>query len=87
MQLPSQWLINIVKVLSFRLLQCLDPFAVLCVSGFSEIRLFRYLSKHIFQSQYLWKYIRYEGHIFGKYLKFNIDLKNQKKIEKKLFCF
>ena len=64
MQPPPQLLINIVKVLAFRLEQCFDTFAALPVLGSSEARLFKHLSKHVFGSLYFQKDISYEGHLF-----------------------
>ena len=42
LKLPSEWSINIVKVLSFRFQHCLIPCTMLLVKGFSEMRLFRH---------------------------------------------
>ena len=66
MQLLSQWLTNILKVLPFRLQQCVDPFDVLSFYWSSETRLFRHLSNHIFWSQLLREYISSEGHLFSE---------------------
>ena len=85
MQLPSQWLIDILKVLSFRLLQCFDLFSLLSVSGSSETLLFKHLPNHFFRSRYFRKYISYEGYIFCKCLKFRKEFRNAKKISEKFF--
>ena len=76
MELFAQWLINLVKVLSFRLQQCVDPFATLSVSGSSETWLFRHLSNHILRSPYFQKHVSYGDHRFQKC---------KKKIQKKFF--
>ena len=39
MQLPPEWLINMVKMLSFRLQQCFNPLLMLSLEGSSELRL------------------------------------------------
>ena len=88
MQLPSQLLINIVKVLPFILQQCFVPYAVLSFYGSSETRPFRHLSNHSFWSRYFQKYISYEGHLFLANVENLIYiLKMQKKIQKKFFVF
>ena len=51
MQLSSQWLINMGDMLSFRLQQCFDPFAMLSVEGSSETQLGRDLTNHVFLSR------------------------------------
>ena len=50
MQLPSQWLIYMVKRLSFRLQQCLNPFAMLFIEGSSERWPFKNLCDNVFRS-------------------------------------
>ena len=62
MELLFQGLIDIAKMLSFRLQQRLDPFAMLSVEGTPETQLFRHLSNHIIRSRYFLKYSSYEGH-------------------------
>ena len=49
-QLPSQWSINMVKVLSFRFQKCFGLFTMLIVEGFSQTGLFRHLPNHVFRS-------------------------------------
>ena len=50
-QLPSQWLRDMVKVLSLRLQQCLNPFAMLSVEGSPKTRPFRHLANDVFRSR------------------------------------
>ena len=64
LKLPSEWSINIVKMLSFRFQHCLIPCTMLFVQGFSEMRLFRHLSNNVFENPQFRKYIGYEGHLF-----------------------
>ena len=64
MQLLSQSLINMLKVLSLRLQQCLDPFAMWFVQRSSETQLCRHLFNSVFWSRHFRKYISYEGHVF-----------------------
>ena len=88
MQLPSQWLINIVKVLPFRLQQCFDKFAMLSVKGCSQTRLFRHLSNHLFRSRYFGKYISYEGHLLlANVLNWIQILEMQEKNSEIVLCF
>ena len=76
MQLPSQESINMVKMVSSRLQECLGPFTMLLIKGSCETGLFRHLFNHVFQSPQIWKYVGYEGHhFFKKYLKFNVYFK------------
>ena len=63
-QLPSQWSMNMVRLLSSRLKQCFDLFTTLPVNWSSETRLFKHLSNHVFRSPQFRKYISYEGHLF-----------------------
>ena len=49
-QIPTQWFINMVKVLSFRSQQCFGPFTMFLVEGSFKIGLFRQLSNHVFPS-------------------------------------
>ena len=46
-----------------------------------------HLSKHVFRSQQLQKYVSYEADFFSKCLKFNVDAKNEENIEKKFLVF
>ena len=64
MQLLSLWLVNFLKVLSFRLQRCFGTFAMLFVEVASETWLFRYLSNHVFWSRLFWQYISYEVDLF-----------------------
>ena len=48
-QLPSQWWIYSVKVVSFRHQQCLVPFTMLLVEGPSKTVLFRHVFNHVFR--------------------------------------
>ena len=48
-QLPSQWWIYSVKVVSFRHQQCLVPFTMLLVEGSSKTVLFRHVFNHVFR--------------------------------------
>ena len=87
-QLPSQWSINLVMVLSFKFQQCFNPFTKLTVEGSSETGLSRLLSNHMSRSPYFRKYINYQSHpFFWKCLKFNVDLKNGGKNCEKNTCF
>ena len=80
MQLPSQWLINMVKVLLFGLQQCFKSFVMLSVEGSSEKRPFKLLCCNTFRSAKSRKYISYEGHPFLWNLQNWIEvLKMQKK--------
>ena len=55
---------------------------------FSETRPFMHLSKHVFRSQWLQKYLSYEAFLFfSKCLKFNVDSKNAIKSWEKVFDF
>ena len=49
-ELPSEWSINMVNVLSFRLQQCSGPFTLLLVEVSSETRLFGHLSNFYLRS-------------------------------------
>ena len=55
---------NMAKVLSFRLQQCLVPFIMLLVEGFSEAGLFRDLSNHVFERMQFQRDIDYESRLF-----------------------
>ena len=59
-ELPSMGSINMVKVLSFSFQQCFRTFTLLLVKRSSEMRLFRHLSDHFFQTLEVQKYISYE---------------------------
>ena len=63
-ELPSEWSINMVNVLSFRLQQCSGPFTLLLVEVSSETRLFGHLSNFYLRSLWEQKYSNYEGHLF-----------------------
>ena len=52
---------------------------------FLETRPVMHLSKHIFPSQELQKYLSYEALFFSKCLKVNVDSKNAMKIREKVF--
>ena len=87
MQLLSQWLINILKVLPFRFQQCVDPFQCCLSKG---------PLKHGFLDIYITTFFRGSSSgntsavrisFFEKCLKFNRDFKNAKKNRKKDFCF
>ena len=56
-QLPSQWSIDMVKVVSFRFYRSLVPLTILFVQGSSETGLFRHLFNHVFRSLWFRKYI------------------------------
>ena len=76
-ELPSEWSINMVKVLLFRFQQSFGPFTMLLVAGSSETGRFRYLFNHLFRSLKFQKYISYEGDVFfWKYSKLNLDFQN-----------
>ena len=51
-----------VKLLSFRLQQCSNPFVTLSFEAFSETWLFRHLSNDGFLSPKFREYMTYEGH-------------------------
>ena len=55
------------------------------MEGFSEIRPFIHLSKHVFHSQLFQKYLSYEAYFFSKCSKFNVHSKTAIEIEKKFF--
>ena len=69
-----------VNVLSLRFQQCLGPFMMLLVKGFSEKGLFKQLSNYVFWSPYYGKYITCECHPF-----FEIFQNYQKEIKKNFF--
>ena len=88
MQLPSEWLINILKVLLFRLQECFDPFClVVCLrvlwNTAFETFIQPYFSEPVFPEIHLLR----GSSFFSKCLKFNIDFKNPTKNLKKVFCF
>ena len=73
-----------VNVLSSNFEKCFDTFTMLLVEGCSERGLFRHLSKQVFWSPSVQKYISYEGPFFlRKCSKLDLNLENEKKIEKK----
>ena len=83
--LPS---VNMVKVLSLSFEQCFGPFTMSLVEGSPETGLYRHLSKLVFQSPSVQKYISYEGHpFFENGSKLNINLQNAKEKIEKDFCF
>ena len=86
-QWPSQWSMNMVKVLSLRSKQCFGPFTTLPVKGFSEARLFTHLSNHVFRSPYFGNTYAMRVIFFWKCLKFNLDLNNAQNNSEKAFCF
>ena len=49
-RLPTQRSIIIAKVVIFRFQQCLGPFTMSLIEGYSETRLSRHLSNHVFHS-------------------------------------
>ena len=52
-------------------------FNTFTAKGFSETRPLMHLSKHVFRSQELQKYLSYEAQVFfSKCSKFNVDSKN-----------
>ena len=83
--LPS---VNMVKVLLLSFEQCFDPFTMLLVEEFPETGLYRHLSKLVFQSPSVQKYISYESHrFFENGSKLNINLQNAKEKLRKDFFF
>ena len=69
-----------VKVLPFRLQQCLSLFTMLAFEGFSETRLFSENPNNVFRSPYYSKCVSYKGHLFfGKSSKFHLNFKTAKK--------
>ena len=84
--LPS---VNIVKVLSLSFKQCFGPFTMSLVEGSPETGLYRHLSKLVFQSPSVQKYISYEGHpFFENGSKSNKNLQNAKeKLRNDFFLF
>ena len=90
MDLPPQWLIIIVKVVSWRLLKIFDPFVVLSVLWSSERGLFGHLSNYISRNQYFQKHIRYEGLLFlanVQKLIYILKMQKKKKFRKIFFLF
>ena len=49
-ELPFQWSINMVKLLSFKFQQCFGLFLMLLVKGSCKTGLFRHISNNVFQS-------------------------------------
>ena len=87
-QLPAQWSMNMVKVLSLRLKQCFDPFATLPVQEYFGMGLFRRLCNHVFLSPEFSKYISYEGFLCLKISKIWCRFeKCTKKLTKRLLFF
>ena len=77
-----------VKVRSFRLQQCFDPFAMFSVEGSSETQLVRHLNNPVFRSREFWKYMSYDTHLFfGQCSKFKKDFENAKKNWEKVLFF
>ena len=66
-----------------------NKFNTFTPKGFSETRPFMHLSKHVFRSQQLQKYLRYEAHFFKKQksLKFDAGSKNAIKISETVMGF
>ena len=83
-QLPSQWSLKMIKMLSLRLNQCFLPFTMSPVETSSQTGVFRHLSKHVFRGRQFRKYISYEGHLFWKCSKFNAASKNIEKNSEKI---
>ena len=84
----SQWLLNMVKVLSFRFEQCLGPYTMLLVEGSSERGLFTHISNIVFRSPLVQKYISYECHFFFENVQNWIWVsKMRKQNGEKVFCF
>ena len=52
---------------------------MLLLEGSSEMRLFRYLSNHIFRSLWVQKYVSYEHHIFLKMFEIQFKFWKSKK--------
>ena len=87
-QLPSQWLLELVKALLLRLNRCFGLFTMSPVERSFQTVVFRHLSKDVFHCRYFRKYISYEGHLFfWKCWKFNADSKNAEENSEKIFCF
>ena len=55
--------------------------------GYSRTRLFRHLANYIFGTPSFRKYISYEGHLFWKCSKFDVDLKKAQKNLETFFVF
>ena len=77
-----------INVLPFRFQQCLSPFTMLFLQGYSEAVLSWHLSNRVFGRPYIWESISYECHLFfGICSKFNLDFQNAERNSEKIFCF
>ena len=79
---------NVIKVLWWRIQQCLRTFAVLFVEVSSETGLFRHWSNNVLRVRNFGntKAVRVMF-FFSKYSKFNLNLKNAAKYSEKSFFF
>ena len=79
---------NMAKVPSFRFQQCLGPFTMLLVEGFSEPGLFRDLSNYVFGRTQFQKDIDSESHLFFfKCSKFKVDFTDPERNGDNVCCF
>ena len=86
-QLPCLWPINMIKLLWFRLEQCLGTFTILLVEASSERRLFRHLSDYVFSVRNSENTKSMSVIFVSKCLKFNIDFKNSQTDSEKISGF
>ena len=86
-QLPSEWSINMVKVLVLRINQCFGPFTMSRIEESYQTGAFRRFSNHVFQVGNFGNTEAMRINFFRKCLKFNVDLENGEKSWQKIFRF
>ena len=84
-EFPSQWWINLVKVVCFRFLQCLVSLTCCLSKGSLKPNFLEIFSSTFFGLRNFWKYFSSEGHLFFENVEnLTIVSKMQKQIEKML---